>query len=122
MEDLVFQLTIALQLKGENIAFSRPTVRKRKRMKEWLWINILLNRLQTGHKNLKGQSVATPVLEALQVTMTTIDTTPICIHFYTENIVSVKIIIHIKCASEYTNTCIHHLQHNRRRKRGVGGL
>ena len=23
---------------------------------------------------------------------------------------SVKIIIHIKCASEYTNTCIHHLQ------------
>ena len=34
VEDLVFQLTIALQLKGENVAFSRPTVRKRKRMKE----------------------------------------------------------------------------------------
>ena len=81
MEDLVFQLTIALQLKGENVAFSRPTVRKRKRMKEWLWINILLNRLQTGHKNLKGQSVAPTVLEALQVTMATIDTTPIWINF-----------------------------------------
>ena len=34
VEDLVFQLTIALQLTGENVAFSRPTVRKRKRMKE----------------------------------------------------------------------------------------
>ena len=30
VEDLLFQLTIALQLKGENVAFSRPTVRKRK--------------------------------------------------------------------------------------------
>ena len=28
VEDLVFQLTIALQLKGENVALSRPTVRK----------------------------------------------------------------------------------------------
>ena len=34
VEDLVFQLTIALQLKGENFALSRPTVRKRKRVKE----------------------------------------------------------------------------------------
>ena len=34
VEDLVFQLNIALQLKGENVAYSRPTVRKRKRMKE----------------------------------------------------------------------------------------
>ena len=32
----------------------------------------LLNRLQTGHKSLKGQSVAPPQLEAPQVTIATI--------------------------------------------------
>ena len=41
--------------------------------------------------------------------MATIDTTPICIRFYTENIVCKKVIIHIQCASEYTNTYIHHV-------------
>ena len=93
VEDLVFQLTIALQLKGENVAFSRPTVRKRKRMKEWLWINILLNRLQTGHKNLKGQSVAPTVLEALQVMNTCISVFTSTFHinnFYRHNIFIVK--------------------------------
>ena len=44
-------------------------------------LTFLLNRLQTGHKSLKGQSVAPPHLEALQVTIATIYTTPIFIHF-----------------------------------------
>ena len=35
--------------------------------------------------------------------MATIDTTLSAFIFYTENIISAKIIIHIKCASDYTN-------------------
>ena len=84
MEDLVFQLTIALQLKSEKVALSGLTVRREENERVTMHrLTFLLNRLQTGHKSLKGQSVAPPH----QVTIATIYTTSIFIHLHT-NILS----------------------------------
>ena len=100
VEDLVLQQTIALQLKSEKATISGLAVRKRKRVTIWT-NNFFLNRLQTGHKNLKGRSVSPPLLETLQVTMATIYTTSICSHFL-QNIMSRKFVSYYFC--EYTNT------------------
>ena len=60
VEDLVLQLTIALQLKSEKVSLSGPTVRENVRVTA-CGLTFLLNRFQTSHKNLKGQSVAPPI-------------------------------------------------------------
>ena len=52
VEDLVLQLTIALQLKSEKVALSGPTVRRERESD--CGLTFFLNRPQTGQKNLKG--------------------------------------------------------------------
>ena len=61
-------------------------------------LKFLLNRLQTGHKSLKGQSVAPPHLEAPQVTIATIYTQLLSLFIlYTKHSVLKFVIIFKMC-------------------------